>query len=283
MNKNYQVGRWLRSLSVLLGSGILLLAVLALLAAARPALAQGPAPGEGCVQQFVPNAGCTANDVRIEEIRYITITNYCSEEPLGTMTATLEVLISADGSPDRYDIGMFIALAGNTSALTGTYCFHDFLSPPVTTTPSYTDTPLLPDFPDGDGIPDIYNGPWWDGEGDPDTCGDIEANTQVFRVTQPVMLSCRDLDSNGFADVSVCTSWDNNKTPTCDSVQGAIPGTGSKCSCDIVNLRLTPSAVEMGRVAISPDRGSVSIPLAALILLGLGTIAGLRNRRAKRN
>ena len=278
MKENHHVGRWLRSLSVLLGSGILLLAVLALLGAARPALAQEF--GQVCVQSFVPGATCTANDVRIEEIRYITITNYCSEEPLGTMTATLEVLVSAAGSPDRYDIGMFIALAGNTSALTGTHCYHDYLSEPVNTTPVYSDTPIPPSTI-GDGIPDIYDGPWWDG--DDDLCGDMESNTQVFKVTWPVMLRCQDLDSNGFADVSVCTSWDNNSNTLCDSVRGAVPGTGSKCSCEIVDLALTPSAVEMGQVAIGPDRGFVSVPLAALILLGLGTIAGLRNRRAKRD
>jgi hypothetical protein len=273
MKENHRMRRWMRLLSVLLGSGILLLAVLALLSAARPALAQES--GNCCVQSFMPGATCTANDVRIEEVVFITHTNTCDQEPVGTMTVTLEALVSADGSPDRYDIGLYVALAGNTSALTGTNCYHDYLSPPVTTTPTYGDF-------NSDTIPDIYDGDWWDG--DSDQCGDMESDTQVFRIMESLTLDCQDLDQDpqGAADMSVCASWDNNANTTCSEVQEAIPGTGSKCSCEIVNFDFTPAAVGVSGVAFTPDRGSVSVPLAALVFLGLGTFAGWRGRRAKR-
>ena len=51
-----------------------------------------------------------------------------------------EVLVSADGSPDRYDIGLYLALDGG-SALSGDSCFHDFLEPPLTAAPTSRSLP----------------------------------------------------------------------------------------------------------------------------------------------
>ena len=201
--------------------------------------AQAQETGNFCVQDYQSGARCTANDVRIEQLRVVQVVKGCDVAPTGVLDVVFEALISAAGSPNRYDIGLFLTLNG-TSALTGDSCYHDFLPPPITTSPTYGDY-------NSDGILDIYNGPWWNGEsGSPaDTCGDIASNTQVFRVLQQIRIACVDGDGNGAADVHVCASWDNNTSSDCSAVQQAYPGTGSKCSCSYINFDFTPTSVEL--------------------------------------
>lgn len=282
MRENRRGSLWMRPLAVLLGAGLILLAVLAYFGNAGSARAQGgeSETGDFCVDHYRPGAVCTANDVRIESIEYLTITNQCDEEPLYEMEAVLEILVSAVPSPDRYDIGLFVALADNQldSALNGDYCYHDYLRPPLTANPLYGDY-------NEDTYPDIYNGPWWDGTtpvgGDGDLCGDMEEGTQVFVLTEPIELQCEDLDGDGAADVHICWSWDNNPGTACNSVQDAYPGTKSKCDCQIFNFSFTPSAVVVSEVEATPDRGGMALPLAAFVLLGLGTVAAVWRRREK--
>jgi hypothetical protein len=160
-----------------------------------------------------------------------------------------------------------MALDGG-EALSGDSCFHDYLEPPITTTPIYSDH-------NSDTIPDIYESDWWNGESNrpADTCGDIASDTQVFWVTQQITVKCNDLDGNGAADISVCTSWDNNDQTNCNSVVLAVPGTGSKCSCSTVNFPFTPNAVnEVAFTATSKDT-SVHIYLASFgLLLATGMV-----------
>jgi MYXO-CTERM domain-containing protein len=244
---------------------ILVGAVLAL-----PSRAGAQESGNVCVQDYRPRATCTANDVRIEELVPILVIEGCNEGEIGVLEVVFEALVSAAGSPDRYDIGMFIALDGN-SALTGDDCYHDYLAPPVTSTPAYGDRNL-------DGIPDVYDGPWWDGGPDADLCGDMETNTQVFKTFASVRLACVDQDGDGAADVSVCSSWDNNTGTVCSDVTDAFPGTGSKCSCETINFDFTPSAVSLRSLRVS-STGDASAPwLAGVNLLALGTLAMLRRR-----
>ena len=184
--------------------------------------------GNYCVRDFRPGAVCTANDVRIEQISVLSVIEDCDAGVWGEAEVLVEVLASAEGSPDRYDIGMFIALDGG-SARDGDDCIHDYLQPPLTSTPTYGDA-------NGDGIPDVVNGPWWDGGGDADTCGDLESNTQVIKQLQQIRVACVDNNLNGFVDASVCSSWDNNTGTACNGVADAYPGTNSKCSCATVDL-----------------------------------------------
>ncbi len=275
MKENRRVGLWARPLAVLLGCVILLLVVFAFFGGASPARAQEPPlyeVGNHCVQDYLAGAVCTANDVRIESIEYLTITNQCYEEPVERMTAVLEVLISAVPSPDRYDIGLFIALAGNSSALSGDSCYHDYLRPPVTATPDYGDY-------NNNTWDDIYDGPWWDGDGD--TCGDLADDTEAFVLTEPVTLDCQDLDEDGAADTHICWSWDNNASTPCSSVRDAYPGTPSKCTCEVYNFNFNTSAVVVKGVSATPERGDIAFPMAAFVLLGLGTAAVVRGRRIK--
>ncbi len=220
--------------------------------------------GPYCVQNYRSGAGCTANDVRLEELRIITLLESCAEGTYGEMEAIFRARISANGSPDRYDIGFFVALDGESALLPGT-CFHDYLEAPLSTTPVYGDW-------DGNGIPDVYNRDpafvgYWNAEtGDPaDTCGDMETNTEVLKeLLTPLRIPCLDLVNDvgepipdGFVDVGVCASWDNNQQKTCVTVKEAFPGTNSKCRCSRINLPDAPLAVDLVSFTAAPQGNNV--------------------------
>lgn len=211
------------------------LPILALILVGPPTIAhaQSGEIGNYCVQDYLPGAGCTANDMSIQEIDVVSVINSCLDTPVGQATVVFDVTFNT-AQPDRYDIGLFMALDGG-SALTGNNCLHDFLDGTLTTTPTYGDQ-------NADTVPDIYNGPWWDA--DSDTCGDMEGQTQAIKTLQQVTLSCGDNDGNGLADVHVCWSWDNNTNTTCSGLADAYPGTSSKCDCSFVDMGI-PVPVEL--------------------------------------
>jgi uncharacterized repeat protein (TIGR01451 family) len=207
------------------------LSTLAAVALPSPAAAQGET-GNVCVRDYRGGAVCTANDVRIEALDVVSVIEDCLTGTVGETEVVFRALISSAGSPNRYDIGVFLALDGG-SARDGDQCYHDFLSGPLTATPTYGDA-------NSDSIPDLTDGPWWNGGTDADQCGDIEASTQLFKTLPPLRFACVDTNGDGSADVSVCTSWDNNTGSTCNSVTDAFPGTTSKCSCGVVELGIPP-------------------------------------------
>jgi hypothetical protein len=196
----------------------------AVLFAFLPATAAAQQTGNFCVRDFQGGAVCTANDVRVQALNLVNIAETCAAGIPGSALATFEVFVSAVGAPDRYDIGLFIALDGG-SARDGNLCFHDFLEPPLTPTPAYGDR-------NGDGIPDLAGGPWWNA--DADACGDIASNTQLFKLVSSVRVACVDTNGDGFVDASVCTSWDNNTGTVCNGLADAFPGTNAKCGCERV-------------------------------------------------
>ena len=215
-----------------------------LIVAAAPTFAQQV--GNFCVKDFQPGAVCTANDVRIEALTPVSVVEDCVTGTPGQATVVFEAMVSASGSPDRFDIGIFIGLgAGATEALDGDNCLHDFLEPPLTATPTYTD--VRPAGPNG--VMEIDGGPWLGNEaGDPaDMCGDIASNTELYKTLVQVTLACvnRDMDMGDTADAHVCVSWDNNANTTCTDVTGAFPGTNSKCGCSVVDLGISPTPVEL--------------------------------------
>jgi len=231
-------------------------------------------PDDPCVQYYQPGAVCTANDVRIERMRILTLIDGCTG-PTDTLTADFEILISAAGSPDRYDIGLFIASYGG-SALTGNACYHDFLEPPSSTSPTYGD--YDPDGPDGpDFILDLVRDysmetntrfdSWWDGDGD--SCGDMGQNTQVFKVNETLTVGCNDGDGDGVADIHVCSSWDNNASTTCTDVQTAFPGTKSKCGCQYVPLGFTPTNIILTDFAAHNQQFPGLLPISLLAIVGI--------------
>lgn len=206
-----------------------------------PAAAEAQQTGNFCVRDFQPGAVCTANDVRIQALNLVNIIETCAAGIPNSALANFEVFVSAVGAPDRYDIGLFIALDGG-SARDGNSCFHDYLEPPLTATPTYGDA-------NGDGIPDLSGGPWWDA--DLDGCGDIASNTQLFKLVASLRVACVDTNNNGFVDASVCTSWDNNAVTNCSGLPDAFPGTNAKCGCERVETAI-PMAVGSPSPPASP-------------------------------
>lgn len=235
------------------------------------ALAQSGVEGNYCVRDFQPGAVCTANDVRIEELTPVNIIETCSEGTPGEAEVVFEALVSADGSPDRYDIGLFVALDGG-SARDGDSCLHDYLDPPLTANPTYGDYNV-------DGVDDILDGPWLENDGD--MCGDIGTNTQVIKTLQQIRFACEDQDQDGFADISVCASWDNNAGTECSELSGAFPGTNSKCGCDLLNLPFSPTSVTMTGIGAGDSAWLAGVATVVMVMfLALMTGVVLRRRRA---
>jgi hypothetical protein len=118
----------------------------------------------------------------------------------------------------RYDVAAYLAKDGG-NALTGT-CNEFILSPigpnPVLGTQA---NPSLGPFADTNG----------------DQCGDLNSADVVWQRINQVTILCRDQDKDGVADVSGCTSWNQNQNDnTCTGVASAVCGAPSKCRCDAV-------------------------------------------------
>ena len=210
--------------------------VLALSAVAVPA----QEIGNFCVGDFVQPANCVANDVRIESFSVVEVIEDCLSGVEGEAEMILEVLISAEGSPDRYDLGFFISLDGD-SAIDGDLCLHANLAPPLTPTPTYGDY-------NSDMIDDILNGPWWDA--DEDECGDILGGTQIIRNDVQLRFACVDQDDDGLVELDACASWElPNRNAVCNGLSDAIPGSPSKCGCSLLDIDI-PVPVELESFSI---------------------------------
>jgi hypothetical protein len=175
---------------------------------------------------------CEGTDIAVTALSPVDILDPCG--PDATATLTLDVTLSA-GPFDRYDVAFYVALNGN-SALSGTSCYHDYLDPPLTTTPAY---------------PTVDNGPWANLEpfDQNDSCGDIQANSDAIKTIRtpllPIQIACVDTDLDGNVDVSVCSSWRNGTTgqqATCSGLSEATPGSTDRCSCARVNVLPEPRA-----------------------------------------
>jgi len=201
--------------------------------------------GNFCVQDYQADAVCSANDVRVEQLVPVIIES-CVQGTIGEAEVQFGMHVSAAGSPNRWDIGIFIGLGGGLNeALEGDNCLHDFLDPPLTTTPTYSDVE-----PSGaNGVDEIIDGPWFENDGD--NCGDIRDNSEIFKnLATQVTVICVDRDNDGFADVHACVSWDNNASSTCDDVQTAFPSTPSKCGCAVIDLGIMPIPVTLQRYSV---------------------------------
>ena len=194
--------------------------------------------GAVCVRDFSPGNTCSGLDVRIMSITSVAILEDCPSGDPSTAEASLKLRIAAFQS--RQDIGLFLSLNGN-SALSGAQCLHDYLEPPLATSPTYTDS-------DGNGRPDLSGGPWLNAEPfEPaDDCGDIVSGTDDLK-TLTFRFACVDTNDNGIVDISACASWSNGTSSTCPNISGAAPGSSTRCACDVVDTGVPFGAG--GRVA----------------------------------
>ncbi len=186
---------------------------------------------------------CTANDVSIASVTSVEILDDGCQSPADTVTFEAIWDVSST-SNKRYDIGLYFATAGQTSAHTGACS--------VSTLPN-SPTP-----------------PWYNY--DSDNCGDINSSSTVHpQITLTV--KCADPDGDNTLNVPYCTSWDNNAGGVCNGPSGAIPSTESKCSCNNgfevpitvpyeanieVKKNLTPSTDEGGFNLLIDDNSQAS-------------------------
>jgi hypothetical protein len=231
-------------------SACYVISFLALLHATAPtrAAAQSGEQGAVCVHDFSPGVSCQGTDVAVTALTLVEILDPCGAD--ATATLTLDVTLSAAAS-NRYDAAFYVALNGN-SAESGTSCYHDYLAPPLSTTPAF---------------PTIYNGPWANLEpfDQNDSCGDIQANSDVTKTIRtpllPIQVSCVDSDRDGNVDISVCSSWRSGTSgpqATCSGLSDAAGGSADRCSCARLNVLPEPGAA----LALACG-GSLLLPLAA--------------------
>lgn len=270
--------------------------------------------GAFCVNDYTPGSNCTANDVRIVGIEATNVISPCSGEGTTAITEfVFDIRAQASGSsPNRYDIGIFVDLDGVTKTVSGKLqggaqlsgallnnadevvrtngCYHTFLGTNITSTPVYSIPPLDRSLGLGgvvtitDGVPDLYDGDWWDGQTEnppedaADTCGDIESGTQLFKTIDTIEFICADGDGDGRVDLNVCTSWDNQTGSTCQGVKDAFPNTKAKCSCNFVNFPFDPTGITLGEItAGSTNRWLLPI-IGAIVALAFISIVALRKR-----
>lgn len=215
-------------------SKLFTLALLSMLCcSATEAGASDELTGASCIEAASGNATCTANDVRISGLEVFGSSGTCVPGDFIDLT----LIATIESGPDRYDIGIWLNETGGSALddLTGT-CFRTIL------------TPLAGDIPcnHAGGV-----GPYLNADGD--TCGDVPSLTGTCSVVQvpcsegggtctiskrtfDITLKCNDSDNDGQADVSTCTSWDNNDNTSCTGAENAVPGTGSKCSCGVIPI-----------------------------------------------
>lgn len=192
-----------------------------------------PYPATACAAtRYGSNLGCTAADVRLTNIALVPggISSCVSGTPV-TLDLDLTVNFS---SPDRWDIGIFIANDGKLPTLLPTSggassCSVDIL--PITAPPfGYT-------FPDLDGVP----------MGTADTCGDGNssinggAGSGVKRMTDVTLPCYASAASGGKLFVPFTVSWDNQKSPIgglCTSNLYPVPNTTSKCNAPLSDVAI---------------------------------------------
>ena len=224
---------------------------------------------------------CTANDSGATNIEFISVTKPC--QFVGD-TATVRLLLTAVvGSPERYDIGHFLALDGNNAIDAGNSCYHSYLQP-VSVDSNVTYSPTS-------GV-----GPFWQGsESRIDVCGDSQGNNNDITVLAPGAISfstptditvlCQDSpdDPDGQVDIKIRASYKQANDSFCPDVTGAVPGTASKCGCSLFNLPFKPTGSKIGDVSAEPVLAPWLSIVALLLVFSLSasTVAVLLFRRGR--
>ena len=163
----------------------------------------GTASAAPCMADAAGDASlnCTANDFAVSAITVTNVIDGC--DSIGdTFVFDADFHVGA-GSTTRYDIGFYIGSDG-VQAYTGS-CF-------------------VATIPINQGFPDL----------DQDQCPDYAGAAFLVPVSS-FTAACVDNDNNGFFDVAICESWDNNDQSVCNGPADAIPSNAAKCNCQQVN------------------------------------------------
>ena len=187
---------------------------------------------------------CSANDVRIATLTVESITNSCTQAPVGQ--ATMRFRLNVETGPDRYDIAVWISTNGYDPRNVNAECHHAILSPNATSGATPRDSSGA--------------GPFWELEGgNADSCGDVQDESpdppavDAIFLTEYITVDCTDVDGDGMLDVIPATSWDNNANGICNNVTDAVPSTSSKCLVSSsVNTDLAlPAAIDVTKTTLS--------------------------------
>lgn len=206
--------------------GVLVMAVV------HPSGARAVVSGQ-CVQALGGNS-CTAGDVTFVLVGLGTQTTGCVNNS-GDVTMFLGATLRNTAANNRYDVGMFINTDGSGSALTGTTCARQDLTP--LGTQNVTTCPPL-DLADGSGPYLNLNG---NGCGDLAKTGTLTScsgggGDSFFVFPTAITFPCADLNPRtGFIQIPTCATWANSAGEiTCNSESDLKPGTGSKCNCAVI-------------------------------------------------
>ncbi len=180
-----------------------------------PAAAWAFPPNQCAGDRFGADLICSANDVQITEM---TVTNgppVC----VGGSSVTLDLGLTINfGSPNRWDVGIFIS--------------NDGLDPMLTAANGGATSCSVAVLPNAAPFLDL------DGNGGTDTCGDgnggINGGTGSGVLTMTgVTVPCQALSATGLLYIPFVVSWDNQGSPTgstCTSNADPVPNTKSKCN-----------------------------------------------------
>lgn len=172
------------------------------------ALAASSATADECLQEAYGTGklNCTAEDIAIASIEVTNVIEPCSE-PGDTFTFD-GILHIESNATNRYDLGFYVG--ENALTAMDDSCTVVVIPPDQVTSSQ-----------------------------DGDQCGDVSSAPDIGVSVSGVTAVCADTDSDGFFDVSTCSTWRNTSSATdCSGPSEALPGTPSKCNCTSVNTTL---------------------------------------------
>jgi hypothetical protein len=215
--------------------------------------------------RFGSDLGCTANDVQITGMTVSSGPATCT----GGGSVTLDLSLTVNfGSPNRWDIGIFISNDGKDPQLT--------VANGGATSCSVAVLPNTAPFLN------------LDSNGGTDTCGDgnstINGGTGsgVLNMTN-VTVPCQSLSASGQLYIPFVVSWDNQASPTgaiCTSNANPVPNTKSKCNAPTVaqgsvSVVVLPSITKSDGVSVVtpgvPTTYAITITNSTGVTLSSGT------------
>ncbi len=154
-----------------------------------------------CIDELVDGPiNCTANDVSIANVTNIEVLDDGCTSPSDTVTFRADWQVQSTAT-QRYNVGLWFATGGQSSALSG--------SCSISTLP-YSPVP-----------------PWYNF--DSNVCGDISSAAPV-NPSLTLTVACIP-DANNYLNLPYCTTWEQNAT-ACTGPLDTVPGAPSKCNCE---------------------------------------------------
>lgn len=197
------------------------LATIALIAGSWLAAAPSAAfpPNQCAANRFGADLRCTANDVQITDMTVTSGPAVCT----GGSPVTLDLSLTVHfGSPNRWDVGIFVS--------------NDGASPSLMVANGGAASCSVAALPNTSPFLNL------DSNGGTDTCGDgngtIGGGTgSGVLVMTNVTVPCQALSNTGLLYIPFVVSWDNQASPTggtCTSNAHPVPSTKSKCNAPTV-------------------------------------------------